>query len=63
MTNRTREIFEFAQMEPMAIADMTMMLRDCDQEEVDDIEQVADNILAAIVNLGSPDSEFTELIG
>ncbi len=48
MTNRSREIFDFAQMEPLAVLDMQLMLEQCDEEEIGHIEQVADNVLLAI---------------
>lgn len=62
MTNRTHELFEFAQMEPVAVDDMRMMLVECDDEEVGHVEQVADNLKQAIATLGTPDGEFFEML-
>jgi hypothetical protein len=47
-TNRTREFFDFAQSEPLAIDDMASQLRECSEEEIEHIEQTASNALAAI---------------
>ena len=48
MTNRTRELFDFAQSEPVAIADMTEQLKAMNDEEIEHVEQVAVNLLEAI---------------
>lgn len=47
MTNRTKELFDFAQMEPDAVHDFRMMLRECDEEELEQVEKIARNITAA----------------
>lgn len=48
MTHRTRELFDFAQTEPLAIEDMVMLVSGMDEEEIGYIEQAASNILSAI---------------
>lgn len=53
MSNRTREIFEFAQLEPLLVDDIEGMIQICDEEEIDLIEQVADTLLVAIGKLES----------
>ena len=58
----TREIFDFAQMEPHALSDIRMLLLSCNDEEVDHLETVASKVLEAIELLGTPESEFAELI-
>ena len=62
MTNRTRELFDFAQMEPVMVADMRSMLRDCDEDEIMHVEDVATNLLAAIATLGTPDNDEAEFL-
>lgn len=62
MTNRTRELFDFAQMEPVMVADMRSMLRDCDEYEIMHVEDVANNLLTAIATLAAPESEDSEMI-
>jgi len=62
VTNRTRELFEFAQLEPEAIYDMRSMLRDLDNEEVDHVEMVAHSLIAGVALLAEPESEFAEQI-
>jgi hypothetical protein len=57
MTNRTRELFDFAQGEPVAVLDMIIQLREMDQDEVDHIELVADNVKAAIIGIGRDPQE------
>lgn len=59
MTNKVRELFDFAQSEPIAISDMAAQLREMRDEEVRHVEQVANNLLEAIGNLSSAD-EFAE---
>ena len=51
MTNRTHELFDFAQMEPLAVNDMELMLVACDEEEIDHVEQVAGNLQLAIAQV------------
>ncbi len=62
MTNRTREIFDFAQLEPLAIADIESQIQVCDEDEIDHVEHVAQAILEAIGNLNSPNGVL-ELLG
>lgn len=62
MTNRTREIFDFAQAEPLCLADIRSMLIECDDDEVGHVEQVADSLLKSIDLLGAPESEDAEQI-
>ncbi len=62
MTSRTREIYDFAQLEPLAIADIESLIQVCDEEEIDHVEHVALAILEAIKNLSSPNGVL-ELFG
>lgn len=62
MTHRSHELFEFAQMEPLAVADMAMMLRECDEDEIGQVEQIADNLTKAIALMEMPVSEFAEYL-
>lgn len=55
MTNRTREIFDFAQLEPLAIDDMKSMLRDCDREELDYVDQVIYNLRDSLDSVDQQD--------
>jgi hypothetical protein len=52
-TNRTREIFDFAQLEPLAVDDITVMVQRCSEDEIDHVEQVAQAVLEAIGSLNS----------
>jgi hypothetical protein len=47
MTDQTREIFDFAQFEPIAVGDMQEMLLTCTPEEVAHVRQVSSNLLSA----------------
>ncbi len=48
MSTRTQELFDFAHMEPTAIDDFEEMLRMCDQEETEHVEQVVGNLQEAL---------------
>jgi len=60
MTNRTKELFEFAQMEPVAILDMQMIMDTFNEEEIEHVEVVISNIKTAIAN---NDSRFVVDLG
>jgi Mn-containing catalase len=63
MTNRTKELFDFAQNEPEAVHDFRMMLRDCGEEELEHVETVARNLTAAAATRSEIDEdEFGETI-
>jgi len=51
MTNRTRELVDFAHTEPMAIEDFVLMLRVMDEEEIGHVEQIAHNLLDALARM------------
>lgn len=48
MSNKTRELLDFANEEPLVVEDFVLLLRGMDEEEIDHIEQVANNLLLAI---------------
>lgn len=48
MTNRTREFWDFAQMEPTAIGDLTEMLAMLEDEEREEIGQVTESVAEAL---------------
>lgn len=62
MTNRTREVFDFAQMEPTSLGEIRDLIRECDQSEIEHIEAVARQLILAIGLLSAPDSEFHEIL-
>ena len=62
MTNRTREIFEVAQMEPGSISEVRDMMRDCGPDEIEHIETVARQLILAIGLLSAPEKEHAESI-
>ena len=62
MTNRTREIFEFAQMEPTSVGEIRDQIRECSSDEIDFIETVARQLILAIGLLSAPDKEHAEVI-
>ncbi len=53
MTNRTHEIFDFAQLEPLLVDEIEAQVQVCDEEEIDHLEQVAAVVLEAIARLES----------
>lgn len=55
MTNRTREVIDFVQLEPLAVDDVARMIRYCDEEEVQHIEHVSETLRAAIDRLDDAD--------
>ena len=48
MSNKTRELLDFANQEPLVVEDFVLLLRTMDEDEIDHIEQVANNLLLAI---------------
>ena len=48
MSNKTRELLDFANQEPLVVEDFVLLLRGMDEEEIDHVEQVANNLLLAI---------------
>lgn len=62
MTNRTREIFDFAQMEPTSVGGIRDLIRECGQDEIEHIETVARQVILAVGLLSAPDSEHAEII-
>lgn len=47
MTNRTKELFEFAQLEPEKITDIAEQLQQLTEPERDHVRQVAHSVLEA----------------
>lgn len=54
MSNRTREIFDFAQLEPEAVDELESMVQICSEDDIDHIETVAESVLEAIARLETP---------
>jgi hypothetical protein len=51
MTNRTREILDFAQLEPEAIGDLEEMVKDCWPIELAELDRIAGNLANAVRNV------------
>jgi hypothetical protein len=51
MTNRTREIFDFAQNEPDSAFDVEQMVKDCDPDELKYLEKISGNLANAVRNV------------
>lgn len=47
MTNRTKEFFDFAQLEPLRISDMAEQITPMSDSERDHVLQVAHNVIEA----------------
>lgn len=54
MTNLTREIFDFAQLEPLLVDDIEAQVRSCTVDEVDHLSHVATAVLEAIARVTDP---------
>ena len=57
MTNKTRELLDFANEEPLAVSDFAIMLAGMNEDEIDHIEHVANNLLLGIGRIGEVPQE------
>ncbi len=51
MSNRVREIFDFAQLEPDSAFDIELMVKSCHPDELRLIEKIAGNLSNAVRNV------------
>jgi hypothetical protein len=60
MSNRTREIVDFVHMEPLLVDEIEAMIQQCDEEEIDHLEQCGKVLVEATARLLGREPEFTK---